>query len=85
LKAARDELNSSQHFGLRILCTGSNQDKLAMLRNGKDQAFFGAPMVKFQMLWKDFVAWFCQKANLAAELDPDKAWPFYRAFSAAAT
>ncbi len=43
LKAARDELNSSAHQGLRIVATGSNQDKLAMLRNSKDQAFFGAP------------------------------------------
>lgn len=77
LKAARDELNSSQHFGLRILCTGSNQDKLAMLRNGKDQAFFGAPMVKFPMLGKDFVAWFCQKANLATELDPEQVWSLF--------
>ncbi|MDB5776508.1 MAG: hypothetical protein JWP38_2641 [Herbaspirillum sp.] len=77
LKAARDELNSSQHFGLRILCTGSNQDKLAMLRNGKDQAFFGAPMVKFPMLGKDFVEWFCQKAGLAAELDAEKVWPLF--------
>jgi hypothetical protein len=77
LKAARDELNSSRHFGLRILCTGSNQNKLAMLRNGKDQAFFGAPMVKFQMLGKDFVEWFCQKAGLAVELDPEKIWPLF--------
>ena len=41
LKAARDELNSSAHHGLRVVATGSNRDKLAMLRNSKDQAFFG--------------------------------------------
>lgn len=27
------------------MCTGSNRDKLAMLRNSKDRAFYGAPMV----------------------------------------
>ena len=47
LKAARDELNSTRHKGLRVVATGSNQDKLAMLRNSKEQAFFGAPLVRF--------------------------------------
>lgn len=37
LKAARDELNSSRHHGLRIVATGSNRDKLAMLRSGRDR------------------------------------------------
>ena len=50
LKAARDELNSSRHKGLRVVATGSNQDKLAMLRNSKEQAFFGAPLIKFPAL-----------------------------------
>lgn len=77
LKAARDELNSSLHFGLRIVCTGSNRDKLAMLRNSKDQAFYGAPMVNFPMLGRDFVEWFCKKANLSFELDPEKVWPLF--------
>jgi hypothetical protein len=43
LKAARDELNAA-HFGLRVVCTGSNRDKLAMLRSSKDPAFFGDAM-----------------------------------------
>ena len=30
LKAARDELNSTHHHGLRVVCTGSNRDKLAI-------------------------------------------------------
>jgi hypothetical protein len=77
LKAARDELNSSKHFGLRIVCTGSNRDKLAMLRNSKDQAFYGAPMVNFPMLGRDFVEWFCEKANLPFDLDPEKVWPLF--------
>lgn len=70
LKAARDELNSSAHHGLRLVCTGSNRDKLAMLRNGKDQAFFGAPMVNFPSLGADYIAWFCERVNLPFELDP---------------
>ncbi len=70
LKAARDELNSSRHKGLRIVATGSNRDKLAMLRNGRDQAFYGAPLVSFPPLGPDYVAWFCERVGLAAALDP---------------
>lgn len=70
LKAARDELNSSVHHGLRLVCTGSNRDKLAMLRNGKDQAFFGAPMVSFPPLGADYIAWFCARVDLPFQLDP---------------
>jgi hypothetical protein len=77
LKAARDELNSSQHHGLRVVCTGSNRDKLAMLRNSKDQAFYAAPMVNFPTLGRDFIEWFCTKANLPFSLDPDKVWPLF--------
>ena len=72
LKAARDELNSSRHKGLRVVATGSNQDKLAMLRSSKEQAFFGAPLVKFPPLGKDYVAWFCEQAKLGASLDPER-------------
>lgn len=71
LKAARDELNSSQHNGLRIVATGSNRDKLAMLRNSKDQAFFGAPLVAFPALDESFVQWFCEGVDLPAPLDPE--------------
>lgn len=70
LKAARDELNSSVHHGLRVVATGSNRDKLAMLRNSKDQAFFSAPLVSFPVLGSDYVAWFCAGVNLPAALDP---------------
>jgi hypothetical protein len=72
LKAARDELNSSRHKGLRIVATGSNQDKLAMLRSSKEQAFFGAPLVKFPPLGKDYVIWFCEQAKLGASLNPER-------------
>jgi len=77
LKAARDELNSSQHHGLRVVCTGSNRDKLAMLRNSKDQAFFGAPLVNFPMLGKDYIEWFCKEVDLPFQLDPKQVWPLF--------
>jgi hypothetical protein len=69
LKAARDELNSSSHHGLRIVATGSNRDKLAMLRNSKDQAFFGAPLVNFPPLGKDYIEWFISHLPFKQELD----------------
>lgn len=71
LKAARDELNDGGHHGLRIVATGSNQDKLAMLRNSKDQAFFGAPLVPFPSLGRDYVEWFCNGVGLPAQLNPE--------------
>jgi len=78
LKAARDELNSSQHFGLRIVCTGSNRDKLAMLRTSKDQAFYGAPMVNFPMLGRDFVEWYRKTVDLPFKLDTDRVWKLFQ-------
>lgn len=72
LKAARDELNSSAHHGLRIVATGSNRDKLAMLRNSKDQAFFGAPLIAFPTLDRPYINWFCAHSGLQGALDPDK-------------
>lgn len=78
LKAARDELNSSAHHGLRLVCTGSNRDKLAMLRNSKDQAFFGAPLVNFPPLGKDYIEWFCAHVNLPFTLDPDTVLALFR-------
>ncbi|WP_256081370.1 ATP-binding protein [Massilia sp. YIM B04103] len=77
LKAARDELNSSKHHGLRVVCTGSNRDKLAMLRSSKDQAFYCAPMMNFPTLPKDFVAWFCANVSLPFALDADCVWQLF--------
>ena len=77
LKAARDELNSSRHHGLRVVATGSNQDKLAMLRNSKDQAFFGAPLVKFPALGKDYIQWFCEQVHLPAPLSVDVVYELF--------
>jgi hypothetical protein len=31
LKAARDQLNGSAHFGFRLIATGSNREKLSLL------------------------------------------------------
>ena len=78
LKAARDELNSSKHHGLRIVCTGSNRDKLAMLRNSKDQAFFGAMMVPFPSLDKGYTDWFTEHVNLQHPLDADEVYDLFR-------
>lgn len=78
LKAARDELNSSKHHGLRIVCTGSNRDKLALLRNSKDQAFFGASMVQFPTLDQDFINWFCANIDLAYPLDPSNVFELFK-------
>lgn len=71
LKAARDELNSSKHHGFRIVCTGSNRNKLAMLRTSKEQAFFGATMVDFPTLDLEYIKWFCEFVELPAKLDPE--------------
>ena len=77
LKAARDELNSSRHHGLRVVATGSNQDKLAMLRNSKEQAFFGAPLVQFPALRQDYIQWFCEQVRLPAALNPDVVYALF--------
>lgn len=79
LKAARDELNTPQHFGLRVVCTGSNQDKLATLRSSKDQAFYGAPLVPFPALGDDYVDWFCANTSgLPEPLRPQTVAPLFK-------
>lgn len=77
LKAARDELNSSAHHGLRIVATGSNRDKLAMLRNSKDQAFFGAPLISFPPLGKDYIEWFIAHLSFKQELDVGQVYQWF--------
>jgi hypothetical protein len=78
LKAARDELNSSRHHGLRVVCTGSNRDKLAMLRNSKDQAFFGASMVPFPTLDRNYIDWLCDHIDLPSPLDPAEVYELFK-------
>lgn len=57
LKAARDELNSSAFSGFRLVATGSNRDKLAILVTGKDQAFLSAKLVDLPHLAQDYLHW----------------------------
>jgi hypothetical protein len=78
LKAARDELNSSEHHGLRVVATGSNRDKLAMLRSSKDQAFFGAPLVSFPPLDDAYIRWFLAQLDFGAELDPAAVYGWFQ-------
>lgn len=77
LKAARDELNASNHHGLRIVATGSNRDKLAMLRSSKDQAFFGAPLVNFPPLGRDYIDWFVGHLPFRQELDAAQVYRWF--------
>ncbi len=77
LKAARDELNSSEHHGLRIVATGSSQAKLALLRASKDQAFYKAMMQTFPPLDRQYVQWFTQNTGLDATLDVDKSFELF--------
>lgn len=77
LKAARDELNSSAHHGLRVVATGSNRDKLAMLRNSKDQAFFGAPLINFPPLDKSYIEWFLSHLSFRQELDVERVYQWF--------
>lgn len=77
LKAARDELNSSAHHGLRVVATGSNRDKLAMLRNSKDQAFFGAPLINFPPLDKSYIEWFLSHLPFRQELDVERVYEWF--------
>lgn len=57
LKAARDALNAGDGPGFRLLAIGSNTDKLAMLVEDKDQAFYQAPMTPLPLLGKSYIQW----------------------------
>lgn len=69
LKAARDELNGSRHHGLRVIATGSSRDKLAMLRNSREQAFYQAPLQNFPPLGREYIEWLLKRVKLPFELD----------------
>lgn len=77
LKAARDELNSSNHHGLRIVATGSSQAKLALLRASKDQAFYKAAMQNFPPLGRPFIEWFVDNTGLPVRLDIDRTFALF--------
>lgn len=69
LKAARDAMNQAGK-GLLIIGTGSNRDKLGLLVNQREQAFFGADLVNFPPLGKDYCQWLCTRTALG--LDPQR-------------
>lgn len=69
LKAARDEVNSSMHNGLHIIATGSSQSKLAMLRNNREQAFFGAHIFQFPHLNEKYIEWFCENSEIMRNIN----------------
>ncbi len=66
LKAARDALNLAGR-GLQIIGTGSNRDKLSLLVQQRDQAFFGADLVNFPPLGLDYCEWLCGRQKLPLE------------------
>lgn len=57
LKAARDQLNGSTHYGFRLIATGSNRDKLSLLVQGKEQAFLNAALMDLEPLGDDYLMW----------------------------
>lgn len=69
-RAARDSLNTDTgRYGMQLVATGSNRDKLAALVNGREQAFYGADMVQFPTLGKDYVQWLVGRAKLNLDID----------------
>ena len=76
LKAARDSLNTDPDmFGMQLIATGSNRDKLAAMVSGREQAFYGAEQVAFPALSIDYVRWALERAKL--NLDVDKAFTVF--------
>lgn len=70
LKAARDSLNTDANlFGMQLVATGSNRDKLSSLVNGREQAFYGADMLNFPHLGKDYVEWAIRRSKLTINTD----------------
>lgn len=70
LKAARDSLNTDPGmYGMQLVATGSNRDKLATLVNGREQAFYGADMVPFPMLGKDYVQWLLGRSKIRLDIE----------------
>lgn len=63
LKAARDAMKSGSGPGFRMLATGSNSNKLALLVSSKDQAFYMAPMEDLEQLGADYLQWVLQTST----------------------
>ena len=75
LKAARDALNLAGK-GLQIIGTGSNRDKLSLLVQQREQAFFGADLVNFPLLGLDYCEWLCRRQKLP--LDPQRVYALFQ-------
>ncbi len=61
LKAARDRLNQgTKGWGLHLVMTGSNRDKLAHLVLRKSEPFYGAGVTRFPLLDRGFVEAYAQ-------------------------
>lgn len=75
LKAARDALNLAGK-GLQIIGTGSNRDKLSLLVQQREQAFFGADLVNFPPLGESYCEWLCQRQPLP--LDPHRVYQLFQ-------
>lgn len=75
LKAARDALNLAGN-GLQIIGTGSNRDKLGLLVQQRDQAFFGADLVNFPPLGEAYCEWLCRRQSLP--LDPKRMYALFQ-------
>jgi hypothetical protein len=70
LKAARDSLNTDANmFGMQLIATGSNRDKLAALVNSREQAFYGADMLNFASLGKGYIQWIVDRSKLTLDVD----------------
>lgn len=79
LKAARDALNMREDSrggpNLMLVFTGSHRDKLGRLVLGRDQPFFGASIVDFPLLGRDYAdaytAWINERLAPGNRFDPD--------------
>ncbi len=83
IKSARDQINSvSRTPDLMLTFTGSNRDKLAQLVIKKDQPFFGAELIPFPLLGRDYTDFVTEKVNqaLAAnnQFNKDSVWEVFQ-------
>jgi hypothetical protein len=81
LKAARDHLNQGGNHRLFLVFTGSHRDKLGHLVLNKSQPFFGASIIPFPLLGRDYIDTYTKLVNshLATgnQFNPES---MYRAF-----
>ncbi|MGE8062457.1 ATP-binding protein [Pseudomonas sp. NPDC089547] len=78
LKAARDELNSSKHCGLRIVFVGASRADLAELCTTRHEPFFATPLVDLPLLGHEFIQWLCNRPSAPGDLQPDEVFDLFR-------